>query len=75
MAILGGLLATGCGAAPEIPYADVVAADRSRKDAAFAASSDSPILPATRAQFLPLGYFPIDENYRVPAMLSTLSEP
>jgi uncharacterized protein len=69
-AIVGGLLAAGCGAAPEIPYAEVVAADRSRKDAVFAGSGDSPILPATRGQFLPLGYFPIDEGYRVPAMLS-----
>ena len=32
-------------------------------------SSDSPVLPEKRAAFPPLPYYPIDEEYRVPAGL------
>jgi uncharacterized protein len=64
------LVVAGCSSPPEVPYPEQVAADRQRKDAAFASSGDSPVTPNTRAQFLPLAYFPVDEGYRVPAMLA-----
>jgi uncharacterized protein (DUF1684 family) len=67
--LAGGLLVVGCGEPPEAPYGDQIAADRQRKDAAFASSSDSPITTSTRGHFLPLAYFPVDEGYRVPAMI------
>ncbi len=35
-------------------------------------SSDSPVLPAQRAAFQPLPYYPIDEQYNVPAGLKVI---
>jgi len=62
------LVLSGCETR-EAPYAERVSADRAAKDRMFASASDSPILAATRAQYLPLSYFPVDEAYRVPAKL------
>jgi uncharacterized protein (DUF1684 family) len=54
----------------ELPYAEQVAADRAAKDQAFGTAADSPITADRRGQFLPLAYFPLDEGYRVPAVLA-----
>jgi uncharacterized protein len=62
------LVLSGCETR-EAPYAERVAADRAAKDRMFASASESPILAATRARYLPLSYFPVDESYRVPAKL------
>jgi len=55
-------------------YASTLAAGRAAKDAAFAASDD-PIPTARHALFLPLAYFPIDPDYRVPASLAPIDDP
>jgi uncharacterized protein len=68
--VVAALLAPACSAEPDVPYPQQVAADRQRKDAAFAGSGESPVTAETRGQFLPLAYFPVDEGYRVPAMLA-----
>ena len=59
--------ATACSA-PPVNYPDEIAAWRSDKDA-YMRSSDSPVPQARRASFAPLPYYPIDEQYRVPAGL------
>lgn len=46
---------------------------RENKDAAFRApccSDASPIPDAKKSEFLPLSYYPIDESYKVPAVLT-----
>jgi uncharacterized protein len=64
-----------CSHAPseERDYAGKIAADRAAKDAAFAAGDD-PIQRANHATFLPLAYFPIDEQYNVPAVLKASAD-
>jgi uncharacterized protein (DUF1684 family) len=66
------LLATACSA-PAPPgdgsYAEEVARARADKDEQFRNSTDSPIPPERRSAMLPLPYFPIDEDARVPAVL------
>jgi len=61
---------------PDSPrdYAATVAAERASKDAAFAASDD-PIPKARHASFLPLAYYPIDPDYRVPAAFKPSDDP
>src|SRR4051794_19518075 len=58
---------------PEEPkdYVTKIAAERSAKDAAFAASDD-PIPQPKHAQFLPLAYFPIDPDYNAPGVLKPI---
>jgi uncharacterized protein (DUF1684 family) len=63
------LFAAACRGTPELPYADRIGADRAAKNEAFAAAGDSPVTSDARARFLPLSYFPVDEAYRVPAVL------
>jgi uncharacterized protein (DUF1684 family) len=68
--VLITLLAAACGPPPPVPYAQQIHEQRTAKDAAFASDSpESPVPPAERARLLPLGYFPIDEAYHVPAKL------
>ena len=55
-------------------YATKLAADRTAKDASFAASDD-PIPTARHGQFLPLAYFPIDPDFNVPAELTRIDDP
>jgi uncharacterized protein (DUF1684 family) len=62
--------AAACSAAPA-SYPDAIAAWRADKDA-YMRSSDSPVLPADRAAFPPLPYYPIDEQYNIPAGLTVL---
>ena len=61
-------LCASCAAPPE-PYDVKLAAARAQKDAEFASSSDSPVPPDKRDEFLPLSYYPIDEAFAVPAEL------
>lgn len=53
---------------PPVPYPDQIAAWHAEKDR-FMKSSESPVLPEQRATFPPLPYFPVDPEYRVPAVL------
>ena len=65
--------ATACSSKPPDDTADYtrkLAAARAQKDADFQSAADGdPIPTAKRAEFLPLAYFPIDDGYRVPAVL------
>lgn len=67
---LAGLAAAACSA-PPASYPDEIAAWRSDKDA-YMRSSDSPVPAAQRAAFPALPYYPIDEQYRVPAGLKVV---
>ena len=65
---------TACTSGPQ-PIEDEshereVMAWRADKDAMFKSSSDSPLLPADRATFTSLPYFPFDGGYRMPARLT-----
>jgi uncharacterized protein (DUF1684 family) len=70
------LIASACSNRPpdDSSYASALAAGRAAKDAEFAATDD-PIPTARHAQFLPLAYFPIDPDYRVPAALKPIDDP
>jgi uncharacterized protein (DUF1684 family) len=57
-----------------LDFAAKLAADRAAKDAAFLASDD-PIPRSRHAQFLPLAYFPIEQEYSVPAALKPSNDP
>ena len=57
-----------CAGKPQT-YADEIAAHRAEVDGFMRGSSDSPIPAAERANFQPLAYYAIDEQYRVPAAL------
>ena len=61
------VLAAACTKAP-VPYPDQIAAWHAEKDR-FMKSSESPVPADQRASFPPLPYFPVDPEYRVPAML------
>ena len=65
--LAAGIAAASCGA-PPVSYPDEIAAWRADKDA-YMRSADSPVPPAGRAAFQPLLYYPIDEQYRIPAAL------
>jgi uncharacterized protein (DUF1684 family) len=78
-ACAAGLLifVAACGSKPpDEPkeYGAKLAADRAAKDAAFAAADD-PVPTARHAQFLPLGYFPIDPEYNTPAAFKPINDP
>jgi uncharacterized protein (DUF1684 family) len=61
-------LAAGCTATPE-DYVSKIAAARAHKDDSFKNDADSPVPADKKATLIPLAYFPIDENYAVPATL------
>ena len=61
-------LTLGCEAKPE-DYVQKIAAGRASKDDHFKKDQDSPVPADKKATLLPLAYFPIDENYAVPATL------
>jgi uncharacterized protein (DUF1684 family) len=70
------LFAAGCSSKPpDEPkdYVSKIAHERAAKDAAFTAGDD-PIPKARHAQFLPLGYFPIDPDYDAPAVLKPIDD-
>jgi uncharacterized protein len=62
-------LATAGCSEPPASYADAIAARRARTDEFMKSSSDSPVPADKRGSVLPLPYYPIDEQYRVPAAL------
>jgi uncharacterized protein len=62
--------AAGCKPAPS-NYPDTIAAWRADKDT-YMRSADSPVVAAGRAAFQPLPYYPIDEQYHVPASLKVV---
>ena len=61
-------LTLGCEAKPE-DYTTRIAAGRAAKDNSFKNGADSPVPADKKATLIPLAYFPIDENYAVPATL------
>jgi uncharacterized protein (DUF1684 family) len=71
-ALVGGVAACTSGppAVDDRPDDAQLQAYRREKDAAFRSSRDSPIPDAARAAFPGLLYFPIDAQYRVPALLT-----
>lgn len=60
-------LAAACGRAPT--YEEEIAGWRGTKDSFMRESAESPVPAADRPSFPPLPYFPISEDYRVPAAL------
>jgi uncharacterized protein (DUF1684 family) len=64
------LLLSACSSQPADPaaqYAQVIATARAHKDEAFRNQPNEPVPPAQYDQFLPLKYFPPDQDYQVPA--------
>ena len=73
------LLVSICGAActlrpAEEDYPAKIAAIREAKDDSFKNDPESPVPPDKKSSLLPLTYFPIDENYAVPATLEPLAQ-
>jgi uncharacterized protein (DUF1684 family) len=58
---------------PAADYAETMASARARKDEAFRTQPNEPIQPERVAEFLPLKYFPPDQDYAVPASLKPLA--
>ena len=58
----------------EEDYPAKIAAIRAAKDDGFKNDPDSPVPADKKASLLPLEYFPIDENYAVPASLEPAAE-
>jgi uncharacterized protein (DUF1684 family) len=71
IAIGGGACAPGPA---EDDYPAKIAAVRAAKDDGFKNGPESPIPEPKKASLLPLVYFPIDENYAVPATLEPFAE-
>jgi uncharacterized protein (DUF1684 family) len=67
------LLTAACGPKEE-DYTTKISAIRSAKDESFKSDPDSPVPADKRATLIPLAYFPIDENYSVPAALEPAAE-
>jgi hypothetical protein len=76
LALALSVVAAACSSKPpDEPkdYVSKIAAERAAKDAAFAAGDD-PIPKERHAQFLPLGYYPIDPDYDAPAALKPIDD-
>lgn len=69
---IASCVGAGCSTPPE-DYPTKIANERAQKDE-FLRQSPQIVLPADRDKFLPLSYFPIDENYAVPAQLQESTE-
>ena len=69
---VGALVLLGISACtvPEVPYEEGIASWRTDKDRFMRESPESPVAAGDRATFPALPYFPIDQEYRVPASLS-----
>jgi uncharacterized protein (DUF1684 family) len=65
------LALSACSAAP-VNYLDEIAGARAAKDDFMRKSDQSPVPSEKRPTFQPLPYYPIDEQYRVPAALKVL---
>jgi uncharacterized protein len=68
-AVLAAACSSGPGAPDEQSYVEKIASERADKERMFQESSDSPIPPEKRQEFLPLSYFSIDPAYSTPAVL------
>ncbi|HKB13290.1 MAG TPA: DUF1684 domain-containing protein [Vicinamibacterales bacterium] len=76
LSVLSVLLAAACRSTPPPEpkdYAEKIAAERAAKDAQFAATDD-PIPKARHKDLLPLAYFPIDPEYKVPGVLKRVDD-
>ena len=72
--VIAAALSTSGGCSPKPQdYPTKIATERAQKDE-FLRTSEDIIRPADRDKFLPLTYFPIDENYAVPAQLQPSEE-
>jgi uncharacterized protein len=65
--LLLSLALAGCSG--EVPYEEEIAAWRTEKDQ-YMRSSDSPVEAAERRNYPPLTYYPVQQDYRVPASLT-----
>ena len=69
---------TACSSGPSAPddseYLEQLATARRLKDQHFQESPESPVPADKRGALLPLRYFPIDQNYSVPAVLRLADE-
>ena len=72
--VAGAIACSGKPPDDSLDFAAKLAADRAAKDAAFLAGDD-PIPRSRHAQFLPLAYFPIEQDYSVPAVLKPSNDP
>lgn len=71
------MAAAGCSnKPPDDPkdYVGTIAAWRAARDAEFMNGSDSPVPPNRRQELLPLGYFPIEPNYKTGATLTPTND-
>src|SRR6476659_2655851 len=61
---------------PEDPkdYVTVIRTARAAKDNEFKSGSSSPVPENRRAELLPLGYFPIDPDYKTAATLQPATD-
>jgi uncharacterized protein (DUF1684 family) len=66
--LLIALCLAGCSSGP-VDYPAEITAWRTEKDEFMRQSDQSPVPPGKRAAFPPLPYYPISEEYRVPAAL------
>ena len=67
--LVGLAVALGACTVAEVPYEQQIAARRAEIDRFMRESPESPILDAQRATFPPLPYYPVNQEYRVPAAL------
>ena len=67
--LLGMPLLLAACTAKEIPYEEEIATRRAEIDRFMREASESPIPQADRATFPPLPYYPVNQEYRVPASL------
>jgi uncharacterized protein (DUF1684 family) len=69
-AALFSCVLAACGSQPvEEDYTAKIGAIRAAKDDSFKSDPESPVPPDKKNELLPLAYYPIDENYAVPASL------
>jgi uncharacterized protein (DUF1684 family) len=68
IALIAFVLAA-CSGPKEEDYTAKITAIRAAKDDSFKNDKDSPVPADKKATLIPLAYFPIDENYAVPASL------
>jgi hypothetical protein len=57
---------------PVLPYAEEIGAWRAEKDQFMRLSPESPVPEGQRSAFPPLSYYPVNEEYRVPASLQEI---
>jgi uncharacterized protein (DUF1684 family) len=70
------LIAAACSPPPQEDYTSRISNERARKDEFFrSGDKEAPVKPAEIDTFVPLSYFPIDENYAVPAQLQPAPQP